>query len=132
MDSSETAPVAGADDDVDEEILSELLSLMGDGPPDGLAEIFTTFLTGVPARLADIDGALRNGRLEEAGRAAHTLRGTAGAFGANRLYRLAGELEVVCQSSDAGRAGSLLAEMRTAFATFERILRARIPPPEGT
>lgn len=132
MDSSDTPPVVGANDDVDEEILSELLSLMGDGPPEGLGEIVSTFLTGVPDRFADIDEALRNGALEEAGHLAHMLRGSAGAFGALRLYRLAGDMESVCRSSDVGRAGSLLQEMRTAFETFERILRARLSTPEGT
>ena len=91
--------------DVDEEILSELFVLLDDGTPDGLIKACDMFLVGVPTALADVRRALSESRVADAGRMAHTLRGTAGAFGATRLGRLAASLEDVCGRTDGAVGG---------------------------
>lgn len=118
----------GTDPDIiDEEILEELLSLLDDGVPDDLAHAVHLFLTGVPARLAAIEDALAHGRLEAAAQVAHSLRGSAGAFGARGLGQLAGEQERLCGAGDAAGAAALLGAMHAQFATVEAVLRARLP-----
>jgi HPt (histidine-containing phosphotransfer) domain-containing protein len=84
------------------------------------------FRSGVPQRLQDIDAALQQGRFDDAARASHSLRGSAGAFGARRLSRLGERLEGMCRESDAAPAALLLGEMREEFVIFQDILDGRL------
>ncbi len=59
--------------------------------PQTLADIYREFLHTTAARVAALPG-LRD-RGEELGRLAHTLKGTAGMLGANRVAALAARLE---------------------------------------
>ncbi|MEA2687130.1 MAG: Hpt domain [Actinomycetota bacterium] len=111
---------------VDEEILSELFDLLDDGTPDGLSRVCDLFLVGVSKALADVRLALAESRLPDAGRVAHTLRGTAGAFGAARLGRLAARLEEACGRSVGAPLGGLVDEMEAEFAAFRTILIPRL------
>ena len=108
--------------DVDEEILSELFVLLDDGTPDGLITACDMFLVGVPTALADVRRALSESRVADAGKMAHTLRGTAGAFGATRLGRLAASLEDVCGRTDGASADALVDGMEAEFLAFRTIL----------
>ncbi|MEA2827027.1 MAG: Hpt domain [Actinomycetota bacterium] len=125
--------------DVDEEILAELFVLLDDGTPDGLIQACDMFLVGVPTALADLRSALAEARLDNArfdpvGKIAHTLRGTAGAFGAARLGRLATRLEDACgradgATADAERAGALVDQMEGEFVAFRAVLTSRLASP---
>ena len=115
-------------DPIDEEILAELLDVVGGDVPDGVTRAFELFLTSVPSRLEEIEVALAGNRFEDAARAAHSLRGSAGAFGARRLSALAGQQEHTCGTADARTAAALLEEMRVEFAVAEAILRSRLSP----
>jgi HPt (histidine-containing phosphotransfer) domain-containing protein len=115
-----------ADEHVDEEVLSELFSLLDDGTTDGLIGVCDLFLLGAPTTLAEIEDALAGQRPDDVRRLAHTLRGTAGAFGALRLSQLAGQLEAVGQGPDLTPAGALVAEMRAEYETFRAILMSRL------
>ncbi len=117
---------------VDEEILAELFMVMDDGSLDGLVTICDLFLSGVPARLSEIDAALQEGRLDDAAKAAHSLKGTGGAFGARRLGDVAARLERACREMDHPSTPGLLEELRVEFLVFRDILEARLahlPPP---
>ena len=113
-------------DIVDEEILDELMDLLGEAVPAGLAEAFDLFLTSVPVRLAAVEHALAEGRLDAATQTAHSLRGSAGAFGARRLSELAGRQEQLCATGDGAAAAAMLEPMRSQFATVEVLLRSRL------
>jgi len=115
--------------DVDEEILSELFVLLDDGTPDGLIKACDMFLVGVPTALADVRRALSESRVADAGKMAHTLRGTAGAFGATRLGRLAASLEDVCGRADGASAVALVDGMEAEFLAFRTILTSRLGAP---
>lgn len=121
----ETVDVADAEV-VDEEILLELFTMLDDGSPDGLISACNMFLVGVPDSLAELEGALASGRLDEAGRTAHRLRGTAGAFGARRLSALAERLERLCGQGDATSTGRIVETMRDEFVLFRAILASRL------
>jgi two-component system, sensor histidine kinase and response regulator len=114
------------DDVIDEEILSELLTIVGEAEPEGLTKAFELFLTGVPARLDAVETALAEGRLEAAAQSAHSLRGSAGAFGARRLSVLAARQELLCNGGDGAGAAALLGPMHAQFATVQAILRDRL------
>jgi HPt (histidine-containing phosphotransfer) domain-containing protein len=114
---------------VDEEILSELFVLLDDGTPDGLITACDMFLVGVPRALDDVRRALSESRVIDAGKMAHTLRGTAGAFGATRLGRLAASLEDVCGRADGASANALVEGMEAEFLAFRSLLTSRLAAP---
>lgn len=122
MDGGRSAP----DDRVDEEILDELFAVMGDGGSEGLVKACDLFLAGVPTRLSDLRTALAEGRFEDVARGAHSLRGSAGAFGARRLSVLTLDLERLCGEGEAAAAGALVDEMQTEFHIFRAVLVARL------
>jgi len=122
--SSPTAPAS--DDSVDEELLSEICTAFGDGPPAGLISACDLFFTGVPARLDDIDAALAAGNFDRTAQVAHSLKGSAGAFGARGLSNLATRLEQECGNADGSAASRLLDEMRAEFGVFGAILGSRL------
>ena len=122
---------AAAEDHVDEEILGEVLMLLEDEAPDTLMKACDLFRTGVPDRLVELDAALAEGRLDDAARASHSLRGSAGAFGARRLSALGERLEQLCRESDGTTALLVLEEMRAEFLVFRAILDARLAQLSG-
>ena len=111
---------------LDEEILGELFEIMAGGGGDGLVTAYDLFLTGVPVRFAQMDDALAEGRFDDAARAAHTLRGSAGSFGARRLSGLTTLLEERCRQHDPVGAALLVDEMRDEFGIFRAILVDRL------
>jgi len=114
------------DDRIDEEILDELFLIMGDGDAGGLLTACSLFLNGMPDRFVDIETALAEGRFEDAAQRAHSLRGSAGAFGARRLSALTVPLEGHCRSGNAPAATDLLREMEGEFRIFRAVLGARL------
>ena len=114
------------DEHVDEEMLADVLMLMEDEAADGILRACDLFRSSVPDRLDEIDDAISGGRFVDAGRASHSLRGSAGAFGAKRLSALGLQLEELCRESDAGGARAVLEEMRAEFLVFREILDARL------
>jgi HPt (histidine-containing phosphotransfer) domain-containing protein len=115
-----------SDDHVDEELLAEVLEMAEDEAGEGILKACEIFRSSVPERLDDIASALADGRLDDAARTSHSLRGSAGAFGAKRLSMLGLRLEEACRESDAAAAEDLLAEMRTEFLVFRDIFDARL------
>ncbi len=113
-------------DHVDEELLAEVLMLLDGAAPDGLLRAVDLFRSAIPQRMLDIDTALHQGRFDEAARASHSLRGSAGAFGARRLSSLGEQLESACVQSHGAPASLLLDEMQDEFELFQVILDERI------
>lgn len=113
-------------DHVDEELLAEVLMMAGDTAGDGILKACDLFRSSVPDRLDDIGSALAERRLDDAAQASHSLRGSAGAFGARRLSMLGMRLEEACRRSDVAGAEGLLAEMRAEFVVFQDIFDARL------
>ncbi len=115
-----------ADGHLDEELLSEVLMLATDEGGEGILKACDLFRSSAPERLDDIGSALAEHRLADAAQVSHSLRGSAGAFGAKRLSALGLELEEACRQGDAGAAEDLLAEMRAEFVVFRDIFDARL------
>jgi HPt (histidine-containing phosphotransfer) domain-containing protein len=111
---------------VDERILSELFTVIGGGDPGSLVDACELFLTHLPTRLGAAEAAVADGRLADASRLAHSVKGSAGAFGACRLSLLAERLERACDDGDGERGGSIVEQMTVDLATFATILRERL------
>jgi len=73
---------------LDEPALDELKDMLG----DALVEISDSFLEGLDAEVAAIEGALTNGGVSLKA-AAHSLKGSAGNLGARRLAGLSSAIE---------------------------------------
>jgi HPt (histidine-containing phosphotransfer) domain-containing protein len=111
---------------VDDRILAELFTVIGGADPDRLVEACELCLAHLPTRLAGAAAAVADGRFADASRLAHSVKGSAGAFGACRLSRLAERLERACDDGDGERGGSIVEQMTVELAAFATILRARL------
>jgi HPt (histidine-containing phosphotransfer) domain-containing protein len=82
-------------------VIESLRQLTPPGEPDVLTEVLQMFLDEVPPRIDRLRNAMTAGNIEEVYRTAHSLKGSAGNIGAERLYG-------VCKQIDElGRAGNL-------------------------
>jgi HPt (histidine-containing phosphotransfer) domain-containing protein len=114
------------DDHVDEDMLAEVLAMLEDSQADGILRACDLFRSSVPDRLDDIGSAIREGRFHAAAQGSHSLRGSAGAFGAKRLSGLGLRLEELCRESDVAGASAVLEDMRSEFLVYRDILDARL------
>ncbi|MDQ6727052.1 MAG: PAS domain S-box protein [Actinomycetota bacterium] len=105
--------------DVDCDVLADLEDLSGD------PALFEVFVTETSNRIEVLDRAVSIGDMGEAARSAHSVRGSAGAFGARGLGALSTELEVACRAGDRPAAIGLVAAIRSEFDGVRRLLAAR-------
>lgn len=91
--------------------------------PAVLAEIVDSFLTEVPRLLDELDRALAASDSVTVERVGHTLKSSAGLFGAMPLCALARELELVARK-DAARAAALAPQLRPEFERVRTALRS--------
>jgi len=104
---SESTPKCEAD------VIDEAILLAGiDGNQELLREIVRLFLADYPQRLAEIKQAISHGDAEAVARAAHTLKGSAGNFAAQKAFAAAQSMESVGKSGD-------LSPAQQAFLTLE-------------
>lgn len=87
------------------------------------AQIGTLFLEDCEVQRAALDAALPQGDYATAKRAAHTIKGTAGAVGALRLQHLAHAVELACATADPAAINAADAAMRTELAAASTTLR---------
>jgi len=97
---------------IDPARLEMIAEVMSDGQ---LNEFVDVFLTSTAARVDQIGDLSARGSLEEIGREAHTLFGSAGNFGALQLGKLAVELRSACDAGDRSLALALTGELTDAF-----------------
>lgn len=90
--------------------LEALRRLIGDQEFRRLADTFLADMAGRIDSMARLGAA---GDVVALGRAAHTLRGTAGSYGLNTVAALAGRLEAACE---AARADGVASELRALDA----------------
>jgi two-component system, sensor histidine kinase and response regulator len=99
------------------EMIAEVMS------GETLGEFLDVFLVSTAERISQIRGLVDHDDLEEIGREAHTLLGTAGNFGALRLSKLAVELSAACDAGDPALARRVAGELSDAFnATSAAVL----------
>jgi HPt (histidine-containing phosphotransfer) domain-containing protein len=92
----------------------EGLAQLDRGTPGLLARITGRFLEGSPALIAAVAGASRES-LQDAERAAHTLKSTSGRLGAPRLAALCAEAESAAREGNLDRVRALGETMRLEF-----------------
>ncbi|MGH9226997.1 MAG: response regulator [Acidimicrobiales bacterium] len=90
-----TPPAAAVEPAVDPAGIDRLLATLGAGGRDLLPELVGAFFSEAPTLVAAAQRGIAEGALEEAHRAAHTLKSTARAFGADGLAERCQRLETL-------------------------------------
>jgi HPt (histidine-containing phosphotransfer) domain-containing protein len=110
---------------LDPQAIAALKSVVPDDNGAFLRELIAIFLADTPPRIADLARSASEGDATEVLRAAHSIKGAAGNFGAHRLADLArmieshakhGELTLVCEKLPALRAA--FAEVQGEMETY--------------
>ncbi len=94
---------------------SRLLEQFG-GEPEILAELRDLFLDDFPRQIEAMERGLAAGDADEVARAAHSLKGASGTFGADRVYRVTMDLEAAARAGDLTAAALGLALLRDELA----------------
>ena len=95
-------------------------------PEDGgafLTELIDIFLADTPPRVAAIENALVVNDTDGVIRAAHSIKGSAGNFGAERLARLAHTIETAAKKNDLATAAAQLADFKEAYTSAAAMLQ---------
>jgi HPt (histidine-containing phosphotransfer) domain-containing protein len=90
-----------------------ILERMG-GNQDLLTELVQLFHVEAPQLIEAMHNALRQGDMEELGRAAHSMKGAAGYFTAQRAVSAANQLETDSKNGDTDSAKATLAMLEVA------------------
>lgn len=99
---------------------------LDDGSHGLVAEMIGIFRDDTPRRLRDILAAAEKGDAEELSRAAHALKGGAGALGAKALRLLAAELEALGHGGSADAGPDLAGRLETLFQASLAALEAYV------
>lgn len=109
---------------VSESALAELRALNPEDP-QFLRELIDLFLQDMPARFADLETALEKNDAALLTRAAHTIKGSCGNFGATDLAAVAMTMEQQGKSSAFAEAKAAYPLLQTEFARVEAALKAQ-------
>ena len=74
--------------------------------------VLEEFASQTPLDIENIEKYLGAGDLVDAGKVAHSLKGSSGVFGAQQLRQTAADLEMACRESDAEKANTLFAQLK--------------------
>jgi HPt (histidine-containing phosphotransfer) domain-containing protein len=108
---------------LDVELLEEIRSLQVDGEPSLLAELIDLFFEDSPARFHELERAVNNGDLQQAGRLAHGLKGSCGSLGAVRLSEMFGRAERRASEGNLPPQSQVLSDLRQEFDVVVEALK---------
>ena len=100
-----------------------LRELSPEGDTGFLRELIDIYLADTPKQLAQLESALAQQDSVVAMRAAHTLKGSSGNFGAEQFSKIAHEAEDACKAGNLSTAASLLPDLRKQFALVADALK---------
>jgi HPt (histidine-containing phosphotransfer) domain-containing protein len=103
--------------------IQALRDLSPEGDAEFLRELIAIFQADAPKQLSQLEEALRRQDAAAALRAAHTLKGSSGNFGAEELARHASGIEAQCKAGNPATALAALPELKKAFAAVTEALR---------
>ena len=102
---------------LDRAVMATLRQLTTPGEPDVLTEVLQLFLQEVPPRIDRLRIAYAAGNIEEVYRAAHSLKGSAGNIGAERLMGVCRKLDEMGRAGDLTDAAPLVAALGLEYET---------------
>lgn len=105
------------------EAIQALRELSPEGDGEFLKELIGIYLTDTPKQLAQLDEALARQDAAVVTRAAHTIKGSSGNFGAAEFSRLAREIEAAGKANNLAAAAALVPEFKRQFARVAAALK---------
>ena len=108
--------------------LARLGDTFGDDP-DFLIEMYGLYVEDAGNRLAELDSALAGDDAKKVKSIAHTLKGSGGNVGAERMSALAAELEQVDIALDRAQAQDLAATLRAEFEAVQAFVKEYVHSP---
>ncbi len=112
--------------------IEQLRALQKPGRPDVVRQLVTTYLANSRGLIASLDQALAEGNADVSVRAAHSLKSTTAAIGADALAQLAAQMEGDLRRGERSAVtGSLLQEFRIAHDFVVAALSERFLPPDS-
>ncbi len=112
------------DDILDADAIAMLQSMSSDDGGQFFNELIDIFLGDTPARIEEVRAALSGGDLSTGQRAAHSIKGAAGNFGATQLAHLAHEIEQLAKNSDLSAMAIALPKLEAEYARVKVALEA--------
>ena len=116
---------------LDPATLENLRDLQQEGKPDILQELARLFLKDAADHIEDLEKAVDSGDAPSVYRLAHTLKGSSGNIGAERMFEPCQALEEEGRSGDLKEARELLGRLRKEFIGVRAILEMFISPRES-
>jgi HPt (histidine-containing phosphotransfer) domain-containing protein len=104
---------------LDPSVVESLRQLTPSGEPDVLTEVLQMFLQEVPSRIGRLRNAWTSGDIQEVQRAAHSLKGSAGNIGAQRLLAVCRQLDDGVACADAAAMATLVSALDVEFGKVE-------------
>jgi HPt (histidine-containing phosphotransfer) domain-containing protein len=108
---------------LDQSVIETLRQLTPPGEPDVLAEVLQMFLQEVPPRIERLRNAWTTGDIQGLHRAAHSLKGSAGNIGAQRLLAVCRQLDNRTESADPTATAGLVSALAVEFDKVEVEIR---------
>ena len=94
------------------------------GDDSFLREIIGIFLKDSPSRIADIRSGIARKDTKLVARAAHSLKGSSGNFGAARLQEASKEIEQFANEEQLGEAAAMLPQLEAEYQKVAEALKA--------
>jgi signal transduction histidine kinase/CheY-like chemotaxis protein/HPt (histidine-containing phosphotransfer) domain-containing protein len=113
-----------ASPDLDEKQLDSLAQML---PAMRFWGMIEAYLQATQVRIGHMRRLVAAADLDELAKAAHSLKGAAGNFGARRLHDVAGRLEAVSRAADLAEATCVLDEVQAAFKASKEALARKLP-----
>ncbi|MDK1020162.1 MAG: Hpt domain-containing protein [Candidatus Hydrogenedentes bacterium] len=108
--------------------VARLCDTFGDDP-EFMAEMYGLYLSDAGQRLTELDAALGTSDTEKIASVAHTLKGTSGNVGAERMSALAAELEQVDSAQAPQKAQDLATALKAEFEAVRAFLKHYVHSP---
>jgi HPt (histidine-containing phosphotransfer) domain-containing protein len=108
---------------LDPSVMETLRQLTPPGEPDVLTEVLQMFLQEVPPRIERLRNAWAAGDIQEVHRAAHSLKGSAGNIGAQRLLAVCRDLDDRSRTADEAATAASVAALAVEFDKVEEEIR---------
>lgn len=101
---------------LDPQAIENLRALSPDTDNSFLRELIEIYLQDTPERISEIESAIEQGNAGGAMRAAHTIKGSSGNFGARQLVARALEIETLAKAGNLGLIPALLQLLKDEYA----------------
>ena len=104
---------------IDKKTFAELKQMSGE---EFLNELMDTFLDDSPKLIEEMESALKVNNVDSFRRAAHSLKSNAATFGANGLFALAKELEMLGKENKLAETGDRLKALQESYESVREEL----------